>query len=73
MKKKNVKKKKTTREYDLSRYFGQLSYPSLGDLTKKRIVVAICVVCGTVTVRLGIDKSVRDSKWANDGQIKQRQ
>ena len=29
---------------------------------KKRIVVTIYIVCGTVTVRLGIDKSVRDSK-----------
>ena len=30
---------------------------------KKRVVVTIYIlVCGTVTVRLGIDKSVRDSK-----------
>ena len=28
---------------------------------KKRIVGTIHIVCGTVTVRLGIDKSVKDS------------
>ena len=31
-----------------------------GDLMKQRIVVAICMVCGTFTVRLGIDNSARD-------------
>ena len=29
---------------------------------KKRMVVTIYIVCGTVTVRLGIDKSVRNSQ-----------
>ena len=61
-KKKKTAKKKTTKEFDLSRYFGMPSCPSSADLMKKRIVVTKYIVCGTVTVRFGMDTSVRDSK-----------